>query len=170
MLELLPGLGEAVEVLADGGRVLVALLYEAVPLRAHLRDLRLVPVNLRLMCTHHRVQCFQQLDGIHPQKSALLFFKMLSKKVFQKNKPIFLRICILRFTKLHCCVPVLKDSTNFTKFFDTCIIQKTQNFTLISNLLYSEKVTLKYQKLLPNNKRSGKTPTFLYVTSMVNNF
>jgi hypothetical protein len=51
VLELLPGLGEAVEVLADGGRVLVALLYEAVPLRAHLRDLRLVPVYLRLVCT-----------------------------------------------------------------------------------------------------------------------
>ncbi len=69
MLELLPGLGEAVEVLADGGRVLVALLYEAVPLRAHLRDLRLVPVNLRL---HHGVQGFQQLDGDSPAKSCLI--------------------------------------------------------------------------------------------------
>ena len=48
VLQLLPGLGECVEVLADGRGVLVPLLDEPVALGADLGDLGLVAINLRL--------------------------------------------------------------------------------------------------------------------------
>jgi hypothetical protein len=48
MLQLLPGLGQGIEVLADGRRALVALLDEPVAFGADLGDLRRVALNLSL--------------------------------------------------------------------------------------------------------------------------